>query len=76
MKPQLTPDYYDYVFNGVKIDPYRILEVYEVHHPALQHAIKKLLRSGRKEGQSIIDDVRESISALQRYLEMMEEESD
>ena len=38
--------YYRKEFKGVKLDPYRILRVYGINHPAQQHAIKKLLRAG------------------------------
>ena len=67
-----TPKYYDYNFKGVKIDPYRILDIYEIHHPALQHAIKKLLRSGRNQ-KTVAEDVKETIDALNRFIEMGEE---
>lgn len=65
--------HYRYEYQGVKLDPYRILQVYDITHPAHQHAIKKLLRAGR----SIKDtrrDVAEVILALQRWLEMMDED--
>uniref|UniRef100_A0A6M3IL91 Uncharacterized protein n=1 Tax=viral metagenome TaxID=1070528 RepID=A0A6M3IL91_9ZZZZ len=39
--------HYRYEYKGAKLDPYRILEVYSIAHPAQQHAIKKLLRAGK-----------------------------
>jgi hypothetical protein len=65
--------HYRFQFNGVKLDPYRILEVYGISHPAQQHAIKKLLRAGN----SIKDldrDIDEVILTLNRWKEMRSEE--
>ena len=39
----MTPRHYNFTFNGVKIDPYRILDLYPVRRAAQQHAIKELL---------------------------------
>lgn len=66
--------HYNYSYKGIKIDPYRILQVYGVTNPALQHAIKKLLRCGKsvKDAQQ---DVKEVIITLNRLLAMMEEDS-
>ena len=66
------PPHYKYTFNGVKLDPYRILDVYGITHPAQQHAIKKLLRAG-KSVKTLRQDVEEAQLTLQRWLEMMED---
>jgi len=65
--------HYRFEFQGVKMDPYRILKVYGITDPAQQHAIKKLLRAGRSV-KSFRRDVEEVISTLNRLLEMLEEE--
>ncbi len=64
--------YYDYSFKGVRIDPYRIFDVYGITNPCQQHAIKKLLRAGRsvKELEVDIDEV---IKTLGRWKEMLHE---
>ncbi len=69
----MTPDYYDRRLAGVKLDPYRIMLLYGVVHPAHQHAVKKLLRAGGS-SKSQRQDVEEVIASLQRWLEMMDED--
>lgn len=70
-----TPLRYNKIFGGVKLDPYRILIQYGITHPALQHAIKKLLRAGNDPHQSLIEDIDEVIGALTRLKEMIEEDN-
>lgn len=59
---------------GIKLDPYRILDAYEITHPAHQHAGKKLLRAGRSH-KTLREDIAEIISTLRRWLEMIDEDS-
>ena len=57
------------------VDVYRVLELYEVTNPNLQHAIKKLLvAGGRGAGKNIEQDVNEAIDTLSRYLQMRAED--
>lgn len=70
-----TPPRYNKLFGGVKLDPYRILLQYGITHPALQHAIKKLLRAGNDPHQSLVEDIDEVIGALMRMKEMIEEDT-
>lgn len=56
-------------FNGKLLDPYEVLKVYEITHPAIQHAIKKLLRLGRTH-KNAGKDVKEAIQCLKRWEEM------
>ena len=65
--------HYRYEYKGIKLDPYRILDIYGIGHPAQQHAIKKLLRAG-KAHKSLRQDVAEVVSTLNRWLEMMQED--
>jgi len=67
------PYRYDYMYKGVRIDPYRIFVEYGIVHPAQQHAIKKLLRAG-KSIKSVKEDIKEGISTLERWLDMLEED--
>lgn len=67
--------HYRFSFKGVKLDPYRIFEVYRISHPAQQHAIKKLLRAGNSV-KSLEQDIDEVIVTLNRWKEMMQEEKD
>ena len=61
-------------YRGIRLDPYRIFDVYGVTAGPQQHAIKKLLRAGRGH-KSLKTDVLEAMSALQRWVEMMEEDA-
>lgn len=70
-----TPSYYNYMYKGIKIDPYRITEIYGITNHAQQHAIKKLLRAGEKECNSIVKEIDEVIKSLVRWKEMIEEDS-
>lgn len=62
--------HYNYSYAGIKLDPYRILDVYQITHPAQQHAIKKLLRAG-KSIKNLEQDIDEVIMTLQRWKEML-----
>lgn len=65
--------HYRHEFKGHKIDVYRVLEIFKVTDPVLQHIIKKGLR-GEKKGHSM-EFVWEEISqAVERKKEMMEED--
>lgn len=64
---------YDYMYKGIRIDPYRIFVEYEITHPAQQHSIKKLLRAGRSV-KTLKEDIEESIKTLERWLSMIEED--
>lgn len=58
------------------IDVYRVLDIFNVTDPCLQHAVKKLLvAGGRGAGKDINRDVREAIDSLERWFEMQEENS-
>jgi len=57
------------------IDVYRVCELFGVTHPALQHAVKKLLvTGGRSGGKSFERDLRDVIASCQRALEMNQED--
>lgn len=58
------------------IDVYRVLELFSVTDPAIQHAIKKLLVAGGRGHKNLEKDVKEAIVSLNRWIEMREEEKD
>ena len=70
-----TATHYRHQWLGHKLDPYRILAVYGITHPAQQHAIKKMLRAGNSI-KSLKDDIKEVRDSLDRWLEMIEEDVD
>ena len=56
------------------IDVYRVLLLFGVTNPCLQHAIKKLLCAGNRGVKDERKDVQEAIASLLRYLEMQTED--
>lgn len=71
---------HSHYFKDVKhleyIDVYRVLELFTVTNPCLQHAIKKLLvAGGRGAGKDLFRDVQEAIDSLNRFKEMFEEDN-
>jgi uncharacterized protein YwgA len=69
----MKPDPYAQTYRGIKLDPYRILEIYGITHPAQQHALKKLLRAGRSH-KALHQDIDEVIDSLNRWKEMVQED--
>ena len=67
--------YYKYVSHLEQVDVYRVLELFNVTNPCIQHAVKKLLvAGGRGAGKSFLEDVQEAIDSLKRMQEMHEED--
>ena len=58
-----------------KLDIYRILKLYEVNDPCLQHAIKKLLCAGKRGVKNQTQDINEAILSLKRFVEMQGEDN-
>ena len=52
------------------VDVYRVLELFEVTDPCLQHAIKKLLCAGGRGAKDMEQDVQEAMDTLERYQDM------
>ena len=67
-----TPDPYEITLQGVKLDPYKIVELYGITSMPIAQALKKLLRCGRKH-KSLAQDVRDAITSLQRWEELQKE---
>jgi len=56
------------------VDVYRVLDLFGVSNPCVQHAVKKLLCSGQRGVKDTQQDVQEAITSLLRYLEMKTED--
>lgn len=56
------------------VDVYRILRIFGVTDPCVQHATKKLLVAGGRGVKDIRKDLREAIDSLERAIEMMDED--
>lgn len=72
---QKYPHYHKKVGKGmVTIDVYRVLDLFDVTDPCLQHAVKKVLVAGARGVKPSTTDITEAIVSLQRYLQMREED--
>lgn len=52
------------------IDVYRVLRLFNVVDPAIQHAAKKLLCAGIRGQKDTYRDIQEAIDTLERWKEM------
>lgn len=66
--------YYKDVRALASLDIYRVLKLFEVADPCLQHAVKKLLVAGGRGHKDIYRDVQESIDSLERWKVMFAED--
>lgn len=75
----LYPHYFKDVTALTHVDVYRVLALFNVTDPCLQHAVKKLLlpgcRGDKASVSSIDRDVQEALHALERWKEMRLENS-
>jgi hypothetical protein len=77
-KREVALEKHSHYFKDVRhlssIDVYRVLELFGVTDPCIQHAVKKLLVSGgRGAGKDQAQDVSEAIDSLTRYQDMAHE---
>lgn len=56
------------------IDVYRVLDLWGVTNPAVQHAIKKLLNAGQRGAKTYEQDIREAFDSIARALQMIAED--
>lgn len=57
------------------IDVYRVIRLFNVTDPCMQHALKKLLvAGGRGAGKDVHEDIQEAIDSLKRWQEMQTED--
>jgi len=61
--------YYHQSIKGTTVDVYDVLEAFGVTCPAVQHAVKKLLRLGRGHKTKIVD-LEQALWSLQRAVEL------
>jgi len=58
------------------IDVYRVLELFEVTDPALQHIIKKALCAGQRGAKDFRKDLEEIVDTGNRRIEMLDEDTE
>lgn len=56
------------------VDVYRVHTIFDVTHPCLQHASKKILVAGGRGHKDIRKDITEAIDSLQRFIQMLDED--
>ena len=67
--------YFKDVSHLKKIDVYRVVDLWEITDPALQHALKKVLAAGKRGAKNQLQDVAEAIDSLVRFQDMQAENS-
>lgn len=66
--------YFKEVGHLKRLDIYRVIDLFQVTDPCIQHALKKLLTPGlRGAGKDAEKDVQEAIDSLLRWQEMQRE---
>ncbi len=68
------PHYFKDVSGLKAVDVYRVLELFDVTSPAIQHAVKKLLCAGGRGHKDQAKDVQEAIDSLVRWQFMRKED--
>jgi hypothetical protein len=72
-------DPYAHYFKSVRhldtLDVYRVIELFEVTDPCIQHALKKLLCAGSRGQKDMAKDITEASDSLARWHEMREEDA-
>jgi hypothetical protein len=68
------PHYFKDVSHLETVDVYRVLSLFQVNDPCIQHSIKKLLCAGDRGDKSMIKDITEARDSLNRHLEMLQED--
>lgn len=53
---------------GSTMDVYDVLVAFNVTNPALQHAIKKLLKPGQRGHKDVVDDLSEASISIDRAI--------
>lgn len=67
--------HYRYEYKGIKIDPFRIAQIYNIQDFALQTALKKILCAGNRGFKDLRQDLLDVRCAIDRKLEMMMEDA-
>lgn len=68
--------HYRYTYKGIKLDPFRIAKIYGMTDFALQTILKKVLKCGERGQKNKRQDLLDIISAAQRAIELIDEDSD
>lgn len=56
--------------DSIRVDVYDVLEAFSVTCPAIQHAVKKLLCAGIRGNKTTIQDLQETVVAVERAIDL------
>lgn len=65
------PNKYKVKCKGVDIDVYDVLTAFNVTNPAIQHAVKKLLKGGARGYKNETQDYKEAVQSINRGIELI-----
>jgi hypothetical protein len=68
--------HYRVYYKGTQLDPYRLASILDIADPAVFHAFKKLAFAGKRGAKDFIQDLVEARDAINRKLEMLDEDND
>lgn len=75
----MNKDKHSHYFKNVshlqQVDVYRVLDLFGVTDPCIQHAAKKLLAAGVRGAKDVNRDIQEAIDSLERWKAMQIENS-
>ena len=66
--------YFKDVAHLKQVDVYRVLDLFAVTSPSIQHAVKKLLCAGSRGAKDYEKDLREAVDSIHRALQMIAED--
>ena len=68
--------HYRFQYRGLKIDPYRISQIYGMTDFCMMTILKKCLCAGNRGHKDLQQDLKDIICAAQRKLEMLKEDEE
>lgn len=69
------PHYYksiEHLAEDGYMDVYDVLDIFEVNNPAIAHAVKKMLVTGKRGHKDEVRDIKDAISTLNRALTLVQ----
>lgn len=77
MEDELNQQKHNHYFKDCpydKVDVYRILDIFDVTDPCLQHLVKKGLCAGKRGHKDFRKDLQDIIDTAQRRIDMLDED--
>ena len=71
-----TGKHYRFEYKNLKLDPARIMLIYNVTHPMQQIIVKKSLVTGERGNKNLLQDIDDIITACNRWKEMIEDDKE